>query len=455
MSKELEAGTLVVVVLKARNLHNIHTLYKQDVFAQATLNGTSKKTPVDIKGGQHPIWDVELRFPVLKQATERNRKLEISCYAQERKSDDLLGKGVIDITDTLKTGEFDEWVSLSVDGVARGDIYLEMTYFSHTPVPAPANSHGIPSPGINKRPSKFSSMEQLSGPSQQVLQGYGHQTDNRNYGQRIPSTLTGPGRRAVSSSSPPRPASAVHSKLAESPLPPLPKDNPAHPVPPGSLLPGNTQQRKDGRLREVLTDPHSFAVPNTLRPGVPNGGRKTPQRSSSGDQSSFFRGTPGAIAQEYRQSHTFAPNPPSPPSPLLSAHGRGANSNILAGCQPAATAENKWSNEGPLPPVSFPLPKAAPPDSYGSYQGPYQATLAGDLPDPYLLARYQTPLPLPLESDTGRGQAQLPTSSRDRIAPNANRVEAIRSAEEEAARRKEQTDRDLELALQLDRELNA
>ena len=39
MSKELELGILVVVVLKARNLNDKHSFYKQDVFAQATLNG--------------------------------------------------------------------------------------------------------------------------------------------------------------------------------------------------------------------------------------------------------------------------------------------------------------------------------------------------------------------------------------------------------------------------------
>lgn len=39
MSKESELGTLVVVILKARNLIDKHSFYKQDVFAQAYLNG--------------------------------------------------------------------------------------------------------------------------------------------------------------------------------------------------------------------------------------------------------------------------------------------------------------------------------------------------------------------------------------------------------------------------------
>lgn len=125
MSTEAEIGTLIVVILKARNLIDKHSLYKQDVFAQASLNGkylrfassthlcdtrpigVSKKTHVDVRGGQHPVWDAELRFPIMKAASDKTRKLEVSCFAKERRSDDLLGKGIVDISETLKTGEFD------------------------------------------------------------------------------------------------------------------------------------------------------------------------------------------------------------------------------------------------------------------------------------------------------------------------------------------------------------
>jgi hypothetical protein len=71
------------------------------------ISGTTKRTQVDAKGGQHPVWDAELRFSILHSTTEKNRKLEVSCYAKEHKSDDLLGNAIVDITETLKTGEFD------------------------------------------------------------------------------------------------------------------------------------------------------------------------------------------------------------------------------------------------------------------------------------------------------------------------------------------------------------
>lgn len=69
--------------------------------------GTTKRTAVDIKGGQHPEWDGEVRFPIMKNTGAKFRKLEVACYAKEPRSDDILGKGTVDITETLKTGEFD------------------------------------------------------------------------------------------------------------------------------------------------------------------------------------------------------------------------------------------------------------------------------------------------------------------------------------------------------------
>jgi hypothetical protein len=53
------------------------------------------------------VWDAELRFDITKDASEKNRILEVSCWAEEPKQDDLLGQGKVDISETLRTGEFD------------------------------------------------------------------------------------------------------------------------------------------------------------------------------------------------------------------------------------------------------------------------------------------------------------------------------------------------------------
>ncbi len=102
-----EIGTLVVVVLKARNLKDKHTFYKQDAYAQIQLHKETKKTQIDVKGGQHPVWDEELRFSVVKRIAEETRTLEVSCWSKEPRADECVGRGTVDITETLKTGEFD------------------------------------------------------------------------------------------------------------------------------------------------------------------------------------------------------------------------------------------------------------------------------------------------------------------------------------------------------------
>ncbi|KAG5715146.1 hypothetical protein E4T56_gene9605 [Termitomyces sp. T112] len=173
-NRETELGTLIIVVLKARNLNDKHSLYKQDVFAQVTFNGTTKKTKVAIRGGQHPEWDEEIRYPVMKQSGDKFRKLEVACYAKESRSDDILGKGELDITDTLKIGEFDDWVPLNVDGVVRGDLYLEMTFYSNGPAPPSDATPWSDSPKrSSSKPERISRPPQV-GPQPGALQETRH-----------------------------------------------------------------------------------------------------------------------------------------------------------------------------------------------------------------------------------------------------------------------------------------
>ncbi|KAJ6630969.1 C2 domain-containing protein, partial [Mycena sp. CBHHK59/15] len=159
---DLELGTLVIVVLKARNLNDKY-FWKQDVFAQVGLNGETKRTKVDIKGGQHPMWDEEIRIPVMKDSAEKSRKLQVSCWAKEPKKEENIGQGYVDLAETLRTGEFDDWVSLEINGTTRGEIYLEMTYYTNAPAPA---NHGlvVPKANLTRRPSKLSPADRLARP---------------------------------------------------------------------------------------------------------------------------------------------------------------------------------------------------------------------------------------------------------------------------------------------------
>ena len=128
-------GTLAVVVLKAQNLIDNHKFYKQDPYAVVSLASHTQKTPPEPKGGQHPVWDEEMRFPIMTSDDTKNRTLKVKVYSKEKKDDLLLGEGEVDISETLRSGEFDDWVPLKIGDTQRGEVYLEMTFFSAGPAP--------------------------------------------------------------------------------------------------------------------------------------------------------------------------------------------------------------------------------------------------------------------------------------------------------------------------------
>jgi type IV secretory pathway VirB10-like protein len=76
------------------------------------------------------------------------------------------------------------------------------------------------------------------------------------------------------------------------------------------------------------------------------------------------------------------------------------------------------------------------------------------LPDPYLSARYQQPLPLPVGSNAS--PPRQPPARRDPAAEAAEiRRQAALQEEQERVRKREQEEADAELARRLDRELNS
>lgn len=84
-----------------------------------------------------------------------------------------------------------------------------------------------------------------------------------------------------------------------------------------------------------------------------------------------------------------------------------------------------------------------------------QRTSDSDLPDPYLIARYKSPLPLPGGSSPPRTyQAPAPAPARRDPAAEAAEIrrQAILAEEQARQKRREQEEADEELARQLDRE---
>ncbi|KAF9061414.1 hypothetical protein BDP27DRAFT_361129 [Rhodocollybia butyracea] len=321
MAGEEEIGTLVVVVLKAQNLHN-KSFFKQDVYATVTLNGVTKKTKVDVKGGQHPMWDDELRFPVLKDAAKKHRELEVSCWAKEHKDDTLLGEAKVDMTPTVKSGEFDEWVPLSTGDAQRGDIYLEITYYSNAPVPkasllaAPAN--------LARRPSKLSPAERLHRPTHSAL---------NNAAPKL-----GPG----------------HAKTGSVPVPttlkPGPTAAPGGPSPTRvSPIRVSPKQQEKPLPSPVVASP---AVPSILQPGNPQANPHPPVRRTSSSPPQQAHATPAAYPTTYGNT----PNPylSSTPVPTFAhngaiPHAHDSTPNPYLSSTPAQTFNHNGARNGAIP----------------------------------------------------------------------------------------------------------
>lgn len=462
-AKDLELGTLIVVILKARNLNDKHSIRKQDAFAQATLNGVTKKTHVDIKGGQHPEWDAELRFAVLENGAGKPRKLEVACFSKEPRSDDLLGRGTVDISDTLKTGEFDDWISLDIDGVARGELYLEMTYYANSVAPAVAmGGLAVPSylkEGVQRRPSKLLRSDRLSRPSQAI-----------NFPPPQNSTST-----QVRKSTPNYALPILPPSLAPARPTPTPniRNEPHHSRRPTDVLQHKISNQATGVPISSLDssrNPLTAPLPSILRPGSAQ-----PPTSSNSPPSGHIRQlstAPPSLNNPYvlpavtaSQQYIHGVIPPGAqngqPSPYHTHNPYPVSTSINPYITNTSPTQSRVDTVASPTFVSggfyIPAPALPPVRETNPYMSTYPPTIEQHIPprgrefDPYgqhLPTRYQTPLPLPQRSPPA-GRAFSPT-----VGPDVARLEALRRVEEDAAQRRQQELKDLELALQLDRELN-
>jgi hypothetical protein len=425
MSKEL--GTLVIVVLKGQHLIDNHTFYKQDPYVKLSLSGATKQTPVDPKGGQHPVWDAELRFPISKDPSKSNRTLTISVFSEEKKEDELLGEGTVEIADTLKSGEFDgashflspqvdagstsriDWVPLSLKGTQRGDVYLEMTFFAAGPAP------------LNRRPSKFTNpAERLARPQQQpaaqrpqrlvsqplpsgLTPGRQAQRPHSNEGsrqgrpkiQQVPLPGAWPGPSAQQRQSTQSSASSFPNRRSsrgeDTPLPSLPPDAtpPKEEFVPSILRPGGPSRTGVGRAPSPPiangTPGHHHTTPND-----PGANTAYPPRHHTVNQTSLpFPGSPAP--QTHLHSSSPQPQPTQPPSPHHASystqgtlehvggysHGGHAATQPLPQAQPEVSDIQYHSQPYPSPqphqqvqhsPWQQPQPQGGPP---GLHDSPY------------------------------------------------------------------------------------
>ncbi|KAI1140451.1 hypothetical protein F5Y05DRAFT_318692 [Hypoxylon sp. FL0543] len=129
-----EIGTLVLIVDRAKNLPNRKTIGKQDPYCAARLAKEAKKTTTDIRGGQTPKWDQELRFTV--HDSPDYYQLKLSVFNDDRKTE-LIGETWIDLRDIIVRGggQSDQWHSLNCKGKYAGEVRIEITYYDSRPKP--------------------------------------------------------------------------------------------------------------------------------------------------------------------------------------------------------------------------------------------------------------------------------------------------------------------------------
>ncbi|KAI2786249.1 hypothetical protein POX_g08632 [Penicillium oxalicum] len=121
-------GTLVAIIDRAKNLPNRKTMGKQNPYCAARLGKEAKKTPTDLRGGQTPRWDHELRFTV--HESPDYFKLKVSIFNDDKKTD-LIGETWIDLQNLIIPGgsQNDHWHPLQCRGKYAGDVRIEMTYY--------------------------------------------------------------------------------------------------------------------------------------------------------------------------------------------------------------------------------------------------------------------------------------------------------------------------------------
>ncbi|CAL1702222.1 unnamed protein product [Somion occarium] len=198
-----EIGTLIVVILKARNLPNKRHIGKQDPYCSVSYNGEKRRTKAIRRGGQHPEWDEEVRFtlyedsepeavvatpdgapppppPKKEKALPKIRGgkfMGLACYAEDLREPDLIGETKVDLTEVLTKGETDEWFTLMHKDKYSGEVYLELTFWSNEPPP------------VRKVSQKPKSKKNYGGPGSFVPSGDSPPpSDIRNGSSRLPST---------------------------------------------------------------------------------------------------------------------------------------------------------------------------------------------------------------------------------------------------------------------------
>ncbi|KAK3377688.1 hypothetical protein B0H63DRAFT_417258 [Podospora didyma] len=240
-----QIGTLVMVIDRGRNLPNRKTIGKQDPYCAARLGKEAKKTTTDIRGGQTPKWDQELRFTV--HDSPDYYQLKVSVFNDDKKTE-LIGESWIDLRNIIIPGggQSDQWHGLTCRGKYAGDVRIEITFYDSRPKPekpvikakkpAPAESEGAPSSAGNAAAAAAAAAAgPRSMPKRRPL------PSDPVTGKAPPSPIPEPIPEPIETPPRPQPAPATSFIPSQSPLQHLEYNNPS----PGASGVPRYQQQPD------------------------------------------------------------------------------------------------------------------------------------------------------------------------------------------------------------------
>ncbi|MBW0486996.1 hypothetical protein O181_026711 [Austropuccinia psidii MF-1] len=321
------SGTLIVVVLKARNLPNKQRIGKQDPYATCTYLSHRKRTKTDKRGGQHPVWDDELRFDIYENIKDvlsttsvsttstggivpvksnsaigtagsaGVKELRVAVYADDPRDPDLIGEGKVDLTDTLKKGEFDDWVTITNKGKYQGEIYLEMTFYSAKPPPDQRKT-----PSGHHHPLRAGIFE-ASSPATATPTPTPTKTSNSISSPIVKSKSPSPSIQSIQTLDPNPMPSAIRLGSNASPHP---RPSSGHLPLPGEPSSINSRQRSSGSL--------SFPTPHLSLQSNQTSSRP-PSRNQTLDQSNHLINSISSLSISNQSPlHQPQPNLSTPPT---------------------------------------------------------------------------------------------------------------------------------------------
>lgn len=122
-------GTLIIVVIKAKNLPNRRKLEKQNPFCCLRLGNADRRSKAVVRGGQRPNWNYEERYEI---EDETSPILKVAVFDETKKESFLICDTEIDISPVFKKSSkdgYDNWYPLQYAGRSAGEIYVQMTFY--------------------------------------------------------------------------------------------------------------------------------------------------------------------------------------------------------------------------------------------------------------------------------------------------------------------------------------